>query len=400
VLTVHAVLPADVADPALVSGGNRYDRAVLRELAARDWTVRPVPVAGAWPRPAAPESAALAGALAAIPDGSLVLADGLVVCGAPDAVLPAAARLRLVVLVHMPLADDPALRPATARALDAAEGAVLRAATAVIATSTPAAQRLADRHRLSPGRVHAVPPGVDPAPLAPGTDGSSALLCVAALSRTKGQDVLIDALAAVADLRWTCTLAGSVRREPTTARAIRDRVAELGLTDRIRLVGPQADIAPWYAAADLLVHPSRTETYGMVVTEALARGLPVLTTTAGALPQTLTPNPTPARSLAAGSPAAGSLGHDPGSPGATPAAGSPGAGTGAGGLGAAGMPGLLVPPENAPALAAALRRWLTEPDLRTELRAAAQQRRPTLVPWPDRAAELARVLESTPEPAR
>jgi glycosyltransferase involved in cell wall biosynthesis len=357
VLTVHAVLPADVDDPALASGGNRYDQAMLRGLARTAWDVRPVRAAGGWPRPTAPEIAALTGALAALPDGALVLADGLVVCAAPAAVLPAAARLRLVVLVHMPLADDPALSPADADALDRGERAVLRSAAAVVATSASAAQRLTDRHDLDPVRVRVVPPGVDPAPVAPGTDGVSALLCVAALTRGKGQDVLVKALAGVADLPWSCTLAGPVRREPATARRIRNLIAERGLDERIRLVGPQADMAPWYAAADLLVHPSRTETYGMVVTEALARAIPVLTTTAGALPSTLT------------------------------GAGRP-------------TPGLLVPPDDPSALTTALRRWLTDPALRTGLRAAAHRRRPTLISWPTQVTALATVLAATPEPAR
>ena len=93
-----------------------------------------------------------------------------------------------------------------------------------------------------------------------------------------------------------------------------------GLDDRVRLTGPLTGAAldAAYAAADLLVVPSRAETYGMVVTEALARGIPVLASDAGGLPET--------------------LGRDPGGR----------------------VPGVLVQSGDAAALAAALRGWLID----------------------------------------
>lgn len=350
--TVHAVLPADIAADAVPSGGNTYDLRVCDGLAARGWTVRRVLAAGSWPRPGDGARAALARELAAVPDGATVLLDGLVACGVPDVVAPEAERLRLVVLVHMPLADDPALGDDARADLDARERAVLRAADSVVTTSAWSARRLAAHHGLDPDRVRVAPPGTDPAPLAPGTDGASHLLCVAAVTVTKGQDVLVDALADVADLPWCCVLVGSLRREPGQVARLRDAVAARGLGDRVVFAGPRtgAALAAAYAKADLLVLASRTETYGMVVTEALARGIPVLATEAGALPGTL---------------------------GATPRHG---------------VPGLLVPPGDAPAFAAALRRWLTDDRLRHRLRAAARERRRTLTGWAATSRALAEAL--------
>lgn len=349
---VRVVLPADVDDRALPSGGNTYDRAVCRGIAADGWQVDEIHVAGAWPQPDVTARAALARSLAALPDGAVVLLDGLVACGVPDVVVPEAQRLRMVVLVHMPLADDVALPAETAVVLDAREWETLHAVDAVVATSPSAAQRLVRHHGLAADRVHVAPPGADKAPVAEGGDGVSHLLCVAAVTEGKGQDVLVTALAAVADLPWRCRLVGPLRREPAYVVRVRRLVERRGLGDRIRLTGPLTgeQLAAEYAAADLFVLASRHETYGMVVTEALARALPVLTTTAGALPDTL--------------------------------------GTARDGT----VPGLLVPPDDAGALADALRDWFGDSELRQRLRAAARQRRGTLTGWSATARTVSGVL--------
>jgi glycosyltransferase involved in cell wall biosynthesis len=261
-------------------------------------------------------------------------------------------RLRLVVLVHLPLADETGLAPADVADLDARERATLHAANAVVATSGSTARRLTEHHRIPSDRVRTVPPGTDPASLAPGTDGRSRLVCVASVTPRKGQDVLVDALAEVADLPWTCECVGPVRRDPGYAARLRGQIARRGLDDRITLTGPRtgADLAARYATADLAVLPSRAEPYGMVVTEALARGIPVLATAVDGLPDTLGRAPN------------GSV------------------------------PGLLVPPGDAPALADALRGWFTDPGLRRRLRAAARRRRGTLPDWDVTARRLADAL--------
>ncbi|MFD0207064.1 MULTISPECIES: glycosyltransferase family 4 protein [Saccharothrix] len=331
-MTVHFVLPGGVDDPASPSGGNAYDRQVARRLAVRE-----VAVPGAWPQPDPGARAALDRALGGIEDDSVVLLDGLVACGVPEVVVPHAGRLRLVVLVHLPLADETGLSPAVASRLDAAERECLRAARAVVATSPSAARRLAEHHGLA--RVHVVPPGTDPAPLATGTDGASRLLCVAAITPRKGHDVLVRALASVADLPWTCAFVGP-RRWP-----VGELISRHGLAGRIELTGPLHGPAldRAYATADLFVLASLAETYGMVVTEALARGLPVV---ASAVPDAL------------------------------------------------GAGGVLLPPGDVAAYASALRRWLTDDDWRRDLRDRAARRRGELSTWDETAAGLAGVLVS------
>ncbi|HEX2806242.1 MAG TPA: hypothetical protein VHN80_08745, partial [Kineosporiaceae bacterium] len=118
---VHVVVPGGLDDPASPSGGNTYDRRVCDGLSAAGRSVREIAVPGAWPRPGATDLGTLAGALETIPDGAVVLLDGLVACSAPEVVVPQAHRLRMVVLVHLPLADETGLAPGTTTCTSAVE---------------------------------------------------------------------------------------------------------------------------------------------------------------------------------------------------------------------------------------------------------------------------------------
>ncbi|MGK5695209.1 glycosyltransferase family 4 protein [Streptomyces sp. URMC 128] len=358
--TVHFVLPGGVDDPATPSGGNAYDRRVCLDLPGFGWQVTKHAVAGDWPRPGAAARTELAHTLSGLPDGAVVLLDGLVACGVPEIVVPEAERLRMVVLVHLPLGDETGLAPAVAAELDAKERAVLRAVPAVVATSDWAVRRLVAHHGLPPERVHVAAPGADIAPLAPGTDGVSRLLCVAAVTPRKGQHRLVEALATVADLPWSCVCVGSVTQDPEYVAHLRSLIAEHGLEDRLQLAGAQTGAAldASYATADLMVLTSYAETYGMAVTEALARGIPVMATDVGGLPE--------------------AVGRAPDG----------------------GVPGILVPPENPAAIAAELRCWFGEADVRRRLRGAARSRRAALGGWATTAQSLAAVLRRLPTDPR
>ncbi|MEV7089980.1 glycosyltransferase family 4 protein [Streptomyces sp. NPDC093085] len=346
-------MPGGVDDPAAPSGGNTYDRRVCRGLAGAGWRVVEHTVAGTWPRPGEAARTGLARLLAGFADGEVVLLDGLVACGVPEVVVPAAGRLRAAVLVHLPLADETGLDPAVASALDACERRTLRAVPAVVATSEWAARRLVRHHGLDAERVHVAAPGADPAPLATGSAAGSRLLCVATVSPRKGQLRLVEALAELAGLEWSCVLAGGLGQDPGYVAEVRALIARHGLGERIRLTGPLAGeaLAARYAATDLLVLASAAETYGMAVTEALAHGVPVVATGVGGVPE--------------------AVGRAPD-------------GT---------VPGVLVPPGDQDTLTAALRGWLTEPVVRRELAAAARDRRAVLAGWGTTSRRLAGALD-------
>jgi glycosyltransferase involved in cell wall biosynthesis len=349
-MTVHAVLPDGIDDPTRPSGGNVYDRHVCRGLASLGWLVHEYAVRGFWERPDAASFATLNDAVQRIPDDAVVLLDGLVASTAPEVLIPQARRLRLVVLVHMPLGH----RAADGEVADVRmrERAVLSDAVAVVTTSAWARRRLLELYPLAADRVHVAEPAVDPAEAATGTAAGGALLCVAAVTFDKGHDVLLEALAAITDLSWHCVCVGSLDRDPAFVDGLRRRALDDGLGDRVSFPGPRtgADLDRTYAAADLMVLASRAETYGMVVTEALARGLPVIATEVGGLTE--------------------ALGH------------------GADGI----RPGLLVGPDDPPALAAALRSWLGDAVLRGRLRQAARQRRESLSGWTTTTSVVAGVL--------
>ena len=229
---------------------------------------------------------------------------------------------------------------------------MLHAAAAVVATSRWSRDWLVSAYGLSPDRVLVVPPGVDPADVVPGGAVGNRLVVVGAVTPVKGHDVLVTALASVADLRWSCTVIGSTSIDPAFVARVRDAVLATGLRSRVRLTGPRVGPAldAVYAAADLVVVPSRVETYGMVVTEALARGVPVVGRAVGGLPEAM--------------------------------------GTATGGR----LPGLLVTPDEPAALAAALRRWLADATLRDDLRSAARSRRGALTGWPETGHRLSALL--------
>ena len=213
---VHVVVPEGIDDPARPSGGNTYDRRVCDGLLSLGWSVHEHPVPGYWPRPDAASFAALAGTLERIPKGAVVLLDGLVASTAPEVLVRHARRLRLVVLVHMPLGH----RPADHEVGDARtrERAVLSAASAVVTTSAWTQRRLVELYGLPADRVHVAEPAVDAADLAPPSAAGEALLCVAAVTFDKGHDVLLDALVAISDLSWHCVCVGSLERDPAFAR--------------------------------------------------------------------------------------------------------------------------------------------------------------------------------------
>ena len=219
-------------------------------------------------------------AIAGLVDGAVVLVDGLIASTVPGILVPEAGRLRLVVLVHMSLGEAPPGHSAATQVKRRVPSCPPPAR--VIATSWSTRERLLRLYALPPGKVHVAQPGVDPAELVSGTDRGGELLCVAAVTRRKGHDVLLAALAAIADLPWRCVCVGPLDREPVFVERLRLRAEAVGIGDRVCFPGPRIgdDLAHAYAAADVLVLASRVEPYGMVVTEALARGLPVIATAA------------------------------------------------------------------------------------------------------------------------
>ncbi len=348
-MRVHVVVPEGFDNPGQPTGGNIYDRRICGGLAEAGWEVLVATVAAAWPVPDPGARAELAGIVSAVPDGEIVLIDGLIASPTAPQLQPHAGRIRMTVLLHMPLAtalDTP--RDASARR---SERSVLRTATGVVVTSEWTREQVLTRYAIPACRVHVAQPGVDRV-AAPARPVRGQLICVGALGRHKGQDLLVEALAELRDLDWHCVLAGPLDRDPDFVDQLQTRIARLGFGHRVRLAGVLTGgaLSHVYTTADVLVAPSRSETYGMTVTEALAHGLPVIAADVGGLPEAL-------GSIADGT-----------------------------------RPGQLVFPGDPAALAAALRRWLGDERHRQRLRAAARQRRSTLRGWEQTTEAIANAL--------
>jgi glycosyltransferase involved in cell wall biosynthesis len=349
IVRVHVVVPEGFDNPGQPTGGNVYDRRVCAGLAEAGWDVLVTTVAGAWPDPGSGARADLARIVSAIPDDETVLIDGLIASPAAAQLLPHTGRIRITVLLHMPLAAGAGTHHDASA--ERSERAVLRAAAGVVVTSEWTRQQILTRYAVPAHRVHVALPGVDRV-AAPARPVRGHLLCVGVLGHHKGQDLLVEALADLAEQDWDCVLAGPIDRDPDFVEQLQARITRLGYGHRVSLTGvlTGASLSHAYSTADLLVAPSRLETYGMTVTEALAHGLPVIAASVGGLPEAL------------GSTADGS------------------------------RPGQLVPPGDPAALAAALGKWLGDERHRHRLRAAAQRRRSSLRGWEQTTQEIANAL--------
>ncbi|MBL8258754.1 MAG: glycosyltransferase family 4 protein [Candidatus Competibacteraceae bacterium] len=321
----------------------------MRGLAALDWRVHYHRLDASFPAPGAAALQHAADTLAALPDDALAVIDGLALGAMPEAVAPHRERLRLIGLVHHPLALETGLDSTQQARLYASEREALSAARKIVVTSPNTARALSD-YAVAAERCVVVLPGVDPAPLATGSGtGEPILLCAASLTPRKGHAVLFRALARLRSLPWRLHCAGSTALDPVTASQLKASLDALSLAERITLLGEldAGALAACYLEADLFVLPSFYEGYGMVLAEALAHGLPIVSTTAGAIPDTV-----PADA------------------------------------------GLLVPPGDEAALAETLARVLTDAGLRQRLAAGARAARQTLPDWPGACAQFAAALDA------
>ena len=328
-----------------LTGGYGYDRRMAAGLRDLGWSVEVRGLDGSFPDPTPDARDHAARTLAALPDGATVLVDGLALGAMPVEAEREAARLRLVALVHHPLAAE--VGADRAAELHASERRALAVARLVIVTSQATARALAG-YDVESGRIAVVEPGTDRAPLARGSTGAFVqILCVATLTPRKGHEVLLRALASVPDSNWRLACVGSARRHPPTVERLRALMLAEGLADRVSLAGEvdASDLAAHYDRADLFVLPTLHEGYGMAVAEALAHGLPVVGTATGAIPELV-----------------------------------------------ADGAGLVVPPGDPARLAAALSELLTDASARERLARGARRVRDRLPGWPQAARKMAEAL--------
>lgn len=279
-LRIGFVIPGSLDTP---TGGYRYDRQVVTGLRAAGHHVDLLTLSDSFPQPDAPTLVSSYRAIAGLPAGPVVI-DGLALGALPEIGRHLPVHAALIALVHHPLALESGLAPRLAGALRASERQALASARHVIVTSPATADILVSDYGLSRDGISVALPGVAAAPLAAGGDGQTVqLLSVGSVIARKGHDLLVEALAPLADLPWQLTIVGDAMRDRAAAETLQAAIRRHGLDSRVTLTGAlsDADLGARYHAADLFVLASRYEGYGMVFSEALAHGLPIVATAVG-----------------------------------------------------------------------------------------------------------------------
>ncbi|MDM0016140.1 glycosyltransferase family 4 protein [Variovorax saccharolyticus] len=331
------------------TGGYGYDRRIIEGLRAAGWQVEVQSLGPGYPDPGQSALASTRRVVEALADDTLVVVDGLAFGVMAEVAAAHARRLRWVALVHHPLSLETGLAPERQRALFESERQALATARGVIVTS-PATARALAAFDVAAARIAVVEPGTDPAALAQGSGSAGlVLLCIATVTPRKGHAVLVEALAGLRDRPWTLLCAGSLTMDAACSASLAASIEAHGLKERVRLLGEcdEPGLRALYAAADVFVLPSFHEGYGMALAEALAHGLPVVSTRAGAIPDTV-----PATA------------------------------------------GLLVAPGDVDALRGALQQVLDDAGLRARLAEGAREARRSLPTWDDSAARFAAALRA------
>jgi glycosyltransferase involved in cell wall biosynthesis len=347
VVALGFAVPGSLDQP---TGGYAYDRRVISALRALGCEVDVIDLGEGFPYPdAATRSGALA-QLRAVPPGRPIVIDGLALGVLPETAKALAATHPVIALVHHPLALETGIAPEIAAAFAGSERAALAAVRHVVVTSPSTRRALIADYGVADTSISVALPGNDRvAATARPRRESVALLAVGSVVPRKGYDVLVDALAGLADLDWRLVIAGDCARDRATADALAAQIAARGIGARVRVLGAvgEGELAALHRDADVFVLASRYEGYGMAFAEAISHGLPVVGTRAGAIPET----------VPAGA-------------------------------------GILVAPDDVAALAAALRAMIADPDVRESHAVAARAAAARLPDWNATARTFLRVVEA------
>jgi glycosyltransferase involved in cell wall biosynthesis len=340
---VAFLIPGDLNLP---TGGYAYDRAVIRLLPQMGVDALHVALPGSFPNASAEDLADCAAIVAGLPEDCLLMIDGLAYGAMPEALIRAF-RQPIVALCHHPLALENGISTQRAVELHQSEMTALSLARHVIVTSPLTAKILAGDFGVPAEKISVAEPGVTRKERATGSGGGQLnLLAVGSIVPRKGYAVLIEALAGLKRRNWRLKIAGTARNLETVTN-LREQIHRAGLDEHVSLLGavPDRDLDQLFAEADLFVMSSLFEGYGMVLAEAMQRGLPIVTTTGGAASETVPDGA-----------------------------------------------GLKVPPGDADALRDALEQALADPGLRAELSARAHRAGLDLPSWEDTARRIADAL--------
>ena len=341
------IIPGDINLP---TGGYRYDRKILEQWSSIGLDTQLVSLEGNFPNLETTQIANFTQRADDLPLADVAVIDGLAGGVLPDFVKALSERMPVVALVHHPLFLENGLSQNQVEKLKASEAAGLGWASAIVTTSHETAKTVSSFFGFPPNKIHSVLPGVVRGKISKGSETETVnLLCVASIIERKGHRFLLDALKGLRELNWHLDCIGMTSSDPELYSDLMQSVDSSDMGDQISFHGSvtEIQIENAYERADIFVLPSLYEGYGMAYAEAIVRGIPVIGTTAGAIPDTVPKSC-----------------------------------------------GILVAPQNTSALETALRQMITDNELRHQYRKAALDAEPTFPTWSQSAEAFANILES------
>ncbi len=330
-----------------LTGGYQYDRRLIAELRRLGITVTPVALSEAFPFPNEDEMDHARETLKMIPNGSVIIIDGLAFGSMESIAEKEKDRLCIIALCHHPLAMETGLQKEQTDALAHSEKAALRCAQAIIVTSQNTRKILETDYAVPNFKISVALPGTDSSAFAKCEGTPPRLLTVASLIKRKGHDILVDSLKIIENLQWEARFVGDKDIDSAWAQSLQAKTKSNQLSERITFAGTVDDLSAEYQNADVFVLPSRFEGYGMVLAEAVANGLPIISTSAGPIPDV--------------APKSASL---------------------------------LVTPEDPLALSKALTRVITEKDVRIKMQLSSRVAAANLPSWSDCGNNVLKCIES------
>ncbi|MGB5864026.1 MAG: glycosyltransferase family 4 protein [Sulfitobacter sp.] len=326
------------------TGGFIYEATVLRVLNEVGCTTQHLALPDSFPDPTPDDVALTLELLRAVPASTPIILDGLVF-GSINTEGLTTVDAPVIAMVHHPLGLETGLSTARSDFLKANEAAALKHVTHVIVPSPHTAEILICDFGADPAKITIAAPGFARPAVAPAPIDPPLIFSVGLLAERKGHDVLIAALALIQDIPWQAEIAGKAH-DLTTATTLKEQIEALGLSGRVKLSGElsEDDLNARFNAASVFALATRYEGYGMVLSEAMQYGLPVVTCAVGAVPETV------------------------------------------------GNAGVLVPVDDPVAFASALRRLLTQPEECARLTGLSRQNAARLPTWEDTAQIFASVV--------
>jgi glycosyltransferase involved in cell wall biosynthesis len=273
------------------TGGYRYDRQLLELLPQHGIDIAYLQLSARFPHPLAADLAQTAALFEPIPATTLLFVDGLAYGSLPGSLI-AATKSKFVALIHHPLARETGLSERRREELQDSERRALERASHIIVTSPMTGRILIADYGVTPRSITVAVPGTTAGRRSTAASQTVAdplnLVAVGSIIPRKGYDLLVAALARMREINWRLTIIGSTNLSPITVSSLRQQIARLDLQRRIVLCGElaTAQLQDIFDRAHAFVMPSLFEGYGMALTEAMACGLPIVTTTGGALAET------------------------------------------------------------------------------------------------------------------